>query len=138
MQLTGILEGGMRREEIFTVQDEHSAAHVGSGSARVLATPWMIAFMERTARDLLADVLPEGYSSVGVHVDVRHLAPSPVGSQVRSRVEVNAIQGSRVDFTVRAWDEQELIGEGTHQRVVIEEARFLRRVAEKISARDGG
>jgi len=137
MQLTGILEGGMAREEIFIVQDEHSAAHVGSGSARVLATPWLIAFMERTARDLLADVLPEGYSSVGVHVDVRHLAPSPVGSQVRSRVEVTAIQGLRIDFTVRAWDEQEMIGEGTHQRVVIEEARFLRRVAEKILARDG-
>jgi predicted thioesterase len=136
MQLTDILESGMRREEIYTVQNEHSAAHVGSGSSRVLATPWMIAFIERTARDLLADVLPEGYSSVGVHVDIRHLAPSPIGSQVRSQVEVNAIQGSKVDFTVRAWDEQELIGEGTHRRVVIEEARFLRRVTEKLSARD--
>ena len=78
MQLTDILQSGMGREELFTVQDEHSAAHVGSGSARVLATPWLIAFMERTARDLLADVLPEGYTSVGIHVDVRHLAPSPI------------------------------------------------------------
>jgi fluoroacetyl-CoA thioesterase len=136
MQLTDILQSGMGREELFTVQDEHSAAHVGSGSARVLATPWLIAFMERTARDLLADVLPEGYTSVGIHVDVRHLAPSPIGSQVRAWVEVTAIQGSRVDFIVRAWDEQDLIGEGAHQRVVIEEARFLRRVAEKVSARD--
>lgn len=136
MQMTDILTGGMGREELFIVQDEHSAAHVGSGSARVLATPWLIAFMERTARDLLADVLPEGYSSVGVHVDVYHLAPSPIGSQVRTRVEVSAVQGSKVEFTVRAWDEQELIGEGAHQRVVIEEARFLRRVAAKISARN--
>lgn len=135
MELAEILQAGMRREDHFAVQDEHSATHVGSGSARVLATPWMIAFMERTARDLLADVLPEGYSSVGVHVDVRHVAPSPIGSQVHTLVEVVAIQGLKIDFTVRAWDEQELIGEGSHRRVVIEEARFLRRVSEKMSAR---
>ena len=134
MQLADFLQAGMTREEVFTVENEHSAAHVGSGSTRVLATPWMIAFIERTARDLLAAVLPDGYSSVGVHVDIRHLAPSPVGSLVRSRVEVTAVQGVKVDFTVRLWDEQELIGEGTHQRVVIEEDRFLRRVAGKMAA----
>jgi fluoroacetyl-CoA thioesterase len=134
MELTGILQAGMTREEVFTVESQHSAAHVGSGSARVLATPWLIAFMERTARDLLAAVLPAGYSSVGVHVDIRHVAPSPVGSRVRSRVEVTAIQGVKVDFTARLWDEQELVGEGTHQRVVIEEERFLRRIESKIAA----
>jgi fluoroacetyl-CoA thioesterase len=134
MELTGILQAGMTREEVFTVESQHSAAHVGSGSARVLATPWLIAFMERTARDLLAAVLPAGYSSVGVHVDIRHVAPSPVGSRVRSRVEVTAIQGVKVDFSARLWDEQELVGEGTHQRVVIEEERFLRRIESKIAA----
>jgi fluoroacetyl-CoA thioesterase len=134
MELAEILQVGMTREEIFSVGSEHSAAHVGSGSARVLATPWMIAFMERTARDLLAEVLPEGYSSVGVHVNVRHLAPSPIGSRVRARVEVAAIEGVKVDFTVGAWDDQELVGEGTHQRVVIEEARFLQRVERKMAA----
>jgi predicted thioesterase len=135
MEWADILKVGMRREDVFAVQDEHSASHVGSGSARVLATPWMIAFMERTARDLLADVLPEGYSSVGVHVDIRHLAPSPIGSQVRTLVAITAIQGSKIDFTVHAWDEQELVGEGSHRRVVIEEARFLQRVSEKASTR---
>ena len=79
MEFVEILHVGMAREETFVVASEHLAAHVGSGSARVLATPWMIAFMERTARDLLAEALPEGYSSVGVHVNVRHLAPSPAG-----------------------------------------------------------
>jgi fluoroacetyl-CoA thioesterase len=133
MQPMDFIQAGMTREDVFKVESEHSAAHVGSGSARVLATPWMIAFMERTARDLLGEVLPAGYSSVGVHVDVRHLAPSPIGSRVRSRVEVTAVQGVKVDFTVRLWDEQELVGEGTHQRVVIEEERFLRRVAGKIA-----
>jgi fluoroacetyl-CoA thioesterase len=134
MELAEILKVGIVREEIFGVGSEQSAAHVGSGSARVLATPWMIAFMERTARDLLAEVLPEGYSSVGVHVNVRHLAPSPIGSRVRARVEVVAVQGVKVDFTVGAWDDQELVGEGTHQRVVIEEARFLQRVERKMAA----
>jgi predicted thioesterase len=134
MELTDILQVGKTREEVFTVESQHSAAHVGSGSARVLATPWLIAFMERTARDLLAGVLPAGYSSVGVHVNIRHLAPSLVGSRVRSRVDVTAIQGVKVDFTASLWDEQELVGEGTHQRVVIEEERFLRRVASKMAA----
>ena len=134
MEFVEILHVGMAREETFVVASEHLAAHVGSGSARVLATPWMIAFMERTARNLLAEVLPEGYSSVGVHVDVRHLAPSPIGSRVRSQVDVKAIQGMKVDFTVHVWDELELVGEGAHQRVVIEEERFLRRVASKLAA----
>jgi len=97
----------------------------------VLATPWMIAFMERNARRLLGERLPAGYSSVGSHVDVRHLAPTPVGGRVRVRAEVLAVDGWKVEFVIQAWDEQELIGEGRHQRVVIEEERFLRRVARK-------
>ena len=131
MELSEFVQIGMSQEETFTVEEQHTAAHVGSGSSRVLASPWMIAFMERAARKLLGDVLPEGLSSVGVHVDVRHLAPSPVGSQVRARAEVTAVQGSKVDFTIQAWDEHELVGEGTHRRAVIDEARFLSRVASK-------
>jgi len=131
MDLTQFFQPGAAREELFDVGDEHSAIHVGSGSLRVLATPWMIAFMERTARMLLAEGLPPGYSSVGVHVDVRHLAPTPVGARVRARAEVASIEGSRVNFSVQAWDGQEKIGEGAHQRVVIDEERFLRRVAAK-------
>jgi predicted thioesterase len=124
----------MSQEESYNVEEQHTAAHVGSGGSRVLASPWMIAFMERAARKLLGDRLPPGYSSVGVHVDVRHLAPSPVGSTVRVEARVTAIDGLKVDFSVQAWDDYELIGEGTHRRVVIEEARFLRRVAGKESA----
>ncbi len=117
------------------VGEQQLASHVGSGSARVLATPWMIAFMERVARDLLAEHLPQGYSSVGARVDVRHLAPTPLGTRVRARAEVIGVKGNRVDFAVQAWDEWEMIGEGSHQRVVIEEARFLRRLAQKMEDR---
>ena len=126
-----LIKPGATREQDFIVEDAHSAIHIGSGSHQVLATPWMITFMERTARQLLAASLPAGYSSVGVRVDIRHLAPTPVGRQVRVRAEVVAVEGSKVTFTVQAADESEQIGAGWHERVIIEEERFLRRVAKK-------
>ena len=131
MEVEKIFQPGMSKEETFTVEEQHTAVHVGSGSLRVLATPWMIAYMERVARKFLGELLPQGYSSVGVRVDVRHLAPSPVGSRVRAHVEVLSVEGTKVDFNVEAWDGEEKIGAGQHQRVVIDEARFLRRVAAK-------
>ena len=134
MELSDIIQPGMVREESFLVEEEHSAIHVGSGSLRVLATPWMIAFMERVSHRLLTCCLPEGYSSVGTHVDVRHLAPSPVGATIRVRVEVLSVEGNRVYFALEAWDNLEKIGEGKHERVVIEEARFLRRVEKKLAS----
>jgi fluoroacetyl-CoA thioesterase len=131
MEVTEYIQPGMVREDTYTVEGEHSAAHIGSGSVSVLATPWMIAFMERTARDLMAERLPAGFSSVGVVVNIRHLAPTPVGSRVRVRAEVQSAAGVRVVFTIQVWDEQELAGDGLHERVVIEEARFMRRVEAK-------
>jgi predicted thioesterase len=91
----------------------------------------MIAFMETISHRLLAKFLPEGYSSVGVSVNARHLAPTPLGQTVRVRSEVVEVNGVRVTFAVQAWDEMEQVGEGQHQRVAIDEARFLRRVAAK-------
>ena len=131
MDVTEFVQPGMKKEINFTVEEQHTAVHVGSGSVKGLATPVMIAFMERAARDLLEECLPEGYSSVGVHVDVRHLAPTPQGGEVRVRAEVLSLDGRRVDFTVQAWDAVELVGEGCHQRVVIDEARFAQRVQGK-------
>ncbi len=105
-----------------------------AGRCRVLATPWMIAYMERAARDFLSERLPEGFTSVGVRVDVQHLAPSLVGSEVRVFARVLSLDGNRVSFSVEAWDGPEQIGVGEHQRVVVDEARFLRRVAAKKSS----
>ena len=134
MEIEQIIKPGMSKEETYRVEEEYSAIHVGSGSVRVLATPWMIAFMERVARKFIGELLPEGLSSVGVRVEVQHLAPSPVGSQVTARAEVVSAEGSKVVFHVEAWDEMERIGVGSHQRVVIDEARFLRRVAAKLES----
>lgn len=131
MEPRDIIQVGLSREENFLVEDEQTAIHLGSGASRVLATPWMIAFMERTAHRLLAEQLPEGYSTVGVLVNVRHLAPTPVGSGVRVRVQVRSVEGQRVILDVEAWDSQELVGAGEHHRYVIDETRFLNRVHQK-------
>jgi fluoroacetyl-CoA thioesterase len=131
VELNEHIHPGMTREDNFTITIDNSAIHIGSGSSRVLATPWMIAFMERVSHRLLTCCLPEGYSSVGTHVDVRHLAPTPVGATIHVRAEVLSLDGIRVDFSIEAWDSLEKIGEGQHERVVIDEARFLRRVEKK-------
>lgn len=131
MEFTQPLQPGLAVEESILVEEAHLARHIGSGSARVLATPYLIAFMERVSHRFLVRFLPPGYSSVGTMIEMRHLAPTPVGSTVRVRSEVLEVNGNRVLFAVAAWDEQEKIGEGRHERVIIEESRFLRRVQSK-------
>ena len=134
MELSELIKPGMTREDSFAVTMDNSAIHIGSGSSRVLATPWMIAYMERVSHRLLTCCLPEGYSSVGTHLDVRHLAPTPVGATIRVKAEVLSLDGNRVFFSIEAWDNLEKIGEGQHERVVIEEARFLHRVEKKLAS----
>ncbi len=131
MELTELFQAGMSREEEILVEPKYLALHMGSGDAGVLATPWMIAFMEWVSHHLLSASLPQGYSSVGTQLNVRHLAATPPGIKVRVRAEILGVEGSRVDFKVEAWDPQEKIGEGTHERYVIEEERFMKRVAKK-------
>jgi fluoroacetyl-CoA thioesterase len=124
---------GMKDEQTFIVQEDETAGHVGSGSLRVLATPSLIGYMERLARKFMDEKLPEGMTSVGVRVDVSHLAATPVGGKVRVRCEIVGLEGRRVDFSVDAWDELEKIGEGRHQRFVIDVDRFMKRLETKQS-----
>lgn len=131
MDFSALIEPGMSLEDSFEVGAEHTAARVGSGAAPVLATPWLVAYMERVAHRLLAERLPEGYSSVGVLVHIRHLAPTPEGSPVRVVCRVTQVEGPRVTFSIQAWDSTEQVGEAEHERVVIDQARFMRRVAAK-------
>ena len=138
MELSELIHPGMTQEDNFPVSVENSAIHIGSGTSRVLATPWMIAFMERVSHRLLTCCLPEGYSSVGTHLDVHHLAATPVGAIILVRVEVLSLDGNRVVFSIEAWDALEKIGEGKHERAVIEEARFLRRVEKKLESLNSG
>ena len=123
---------GLVGEKTTTVVDALLATHLGSGSIEVYATPAMIALIESAAVAAIDPLLPEGQASVGVALNVRHLAATPPGQQVRARAEVTAVDGRKVTFQVQAWDEQEQIGEGTHTRYVIDIARFVERVRSKL------
>lgn len=125
------IQVGLVAEATATVDGHLLATTMGSGSVAVYATPAMVALMEAAAVDALASVLPEGQSSVGIALDIRHLAATPPGQQVRARAEVIEVEGAKIKFQVQAWDEHELIGDGTHTRYVIDIARFLRRTQAK-------
>lgn len=131
MDFSTYIQVGITSEKAFLVEQQYSAQQAGSGGLPVLATPWMIAFMENTAFNLVEERLPEGYTSVGVLVEVRHLAPTPLDRLVRVQVEITSIEGPKVYFDVQAWDEHEQIGSGRHQRIIIDQQRFLNRVRQK-------
>jgi fluoroacetyl-CoA thioesterase len=117
------------------VAEEHTAPFVGSGRVRVLATPVMINLMEAAALDAVERLLPPGHQSLGIRLDVRHYAATPVGMRVRVTAELIKVDGRTLDFRVEARDEREAIGDGLHQRVVVNVARFDKRVQDKIVVR---
>lgn len=122
---------GTKGEQKLLVTNENAINFLGLEGARVLSTPHMIGYMERTCRDTVRPLLDDGYDTVGTHVDVRHLAAAPMGMSVTFRAEVTGVVEKRVQFRVEAWDETEKIGEGTHERAIINVARFATRLAEK-------
>lgn len=126
-----MVELGLSAEASELVSESVTALAVGSGTVRVYATPAMIALMERTSVAALEKALRAEQTSVGVEVNVKHLAATPVGMRVHARAEVIAIAGRRVTFKVEAWDAREKIGEGTHTRVIVDTARFIERVEQK-------
>jgi len=125
------IQVGLVGERTATVTGELLATHMDSGSVEAYATPAMIALMEAAAVAAIDPLLPEEQASVGIAIDVRHLAATPPGQQVRARAEVTGVEGRTIKFKVQAWDEHELIGEGAHTRFVIDVARFVERVQAK-------
>jgi fluoroacetyl-CoA thioesterase len=122
---------GLKGEVSLVVAEEHTAKHLGSGGAKVLATPQMVLLMERAGVAAVDPLLPEGYRTVGARLDVRHLAPTPVGFEVKATAELFEVQGRHLTFHVEAHDGVELVGEGTHERVIIDVQRFAERIAHK-------
>lgn len=122
------LHVGARGDQTITVTDDLTAVAMGSGSLPVLSTPAMIALMESAALAAIDSLLPEGQSSVGIEINVRHLSATPVGEEIIASAIVTQIDGKRITFEVRAWDRRELIGEGTHVRYIIDELRFMSRL----------
>ncbi|MCJ7707262.1 MAG: thioesterase family protein [Anaerolineales bacterium] len=125
------LAPGLAGEFTQVVTDELTAGHIGSGSLRVYATPAMLMFIERSCVALLAPHLEEGRTTVGLAVQLRHLAPTPLGKTVRARVELVSVEGNLLTLRAEVWDEVEKVGEAEHRRAVIDVARFLRRVEAK-------
>lgn len=128
---------GMTGESTEGVTEENMASRWGSGLVSAYATPAMVALMEKASAAVIAPTLDAGQTSVGVGVNIQHLAATPVGMHVRARAEVIAVNGRRITFKVEAWDEKEKIGEGTHERAVIDAARFAERLAKKVDSGQG-
>jgi fluoroacetyl-CoA thioesterase len=131
IDLSNLTVGRTGAAEIV-VGEEHTAPFVGSGRVRVLATPVMINLMEAAALDAVEKLLPAGHQSLGIRLDVRHYAATPIGMRVRATAELIRIDGRTLDFRVEARDEKEPIGDGLHERVVVNVARFDQRVQDKI------
>ena len=128
MQITPGLEGSVE----ITVGDQHTAPSIGSGKVRVLATPVMINLIEAAALKAIEHLLDPGYQSLGTHLDVHHVAATPVGMKASATAVVAKVDGRTVYFKVEAKDEKDLIGYGTHERVVVNVAKFDQRVQKKL------
>ena len=126
------LHAGLSGSAELRVGEEHTAPRVGSGKVHVLATPVMINLIEAAALASIEHLLPEGYQSLGTRLDVRHIAATPVGMKVRAPAVVTKIESRTVTFRVEAHDEKELIGDGTHERVVVNVVKFDARLRKKL------
>jgi len=131
MPLVLTLPPGLTGTAELVVGEQHTAPRIGSGRIRVLATPVMINLIEAAALAAVEQSLPEHHQSLGTHLDITHTAATPVGMRVRATAEVTRVEGRTIHFRVRAEDERELIGEGIHERVVVNVDRFDKRVQEK-------
>lgn len=125
------LQTGLVGRANVRVGDAQLATAVGSGVAPVFASPILIALMEAASVDCVEKLLPEGYQSLGTHLDVAHTAPTPRGLTVTAEATLIAIAGRKLTFRVAAHDGVEAIGAGTHTRIVVDTPRFMARLAAK-------
>lgn len=122
---------GMTAEKNERVTNENTAMRYGSGSAAVYATPAMVGLMEGTCLAAVDPHLPTGMSTVGIRLDVRHLAATPIGLGVRAKAELIDVSGKRLTFKVEAFDDKEKIGEGIHERYIIDVQKFMEKAQSK-------
>ncbi len=125
------LKTGIRGEQQVIVTEEMTAERLGSGELPVLATPMMIALMENTAYKSVADCLKEGQGTVGTRISVSHLSATPVGREISLESELIEVDRKRLVFKVRAHDTAGCIGEGEHERFIIDEQKFLEKAKAK-------
>ena len=126
-----MLKPGIKGYTSETVTENQTAKAVGSGELQVYATPCMIALLEKTAWESVAGNLEEGQGTVGTRLDVYHVSANPVGMKVWCETELIEIDGRRLVFAVKAYDEAGLIGEGTHERFIVWNERFQQKAEGK-------
>lgn len=129
------LHPGLTGKIEFVVGNEHTAPHVGSGVVPVLATPVLVNQLEAAALDAAERYIPAGHQTVGIRLDIRHFAATPVGLRVRAQAELIDVDGRQLVFRVWAEDEVELIADGSHQRVMITLEKFDARMRAKAERR---
>src|SRR5688572_6739477 len=135
MSVTSDVHPGLTGSAEIVVGTRDMAPHVGSGKVKVLATPVMVSLMEEASLNAVEGLLPPGHQSVGTRLDITHVKATPVGLRVTAHAEVTRVEGRRITFHVWAEDEKERIGEGTHERIVVEVSQFDRRAQEKAPRR---
>lgn len=119
------IEEGMNSTTETVVTENDTASKYGSGLLDVLSTPHMVALMENTSKNVVEGSLPDGFSTVGIEVSIKHLKATPVGMKVRCEAVLQKIDGKKLLFKVDAWDEKGKIGEGTHVRFIINMEAFM-------------
>ena len=123
------MEAGIKNEKSIVVTDEVTASKVGSGLLPVYATPSMIALMEGTCAESVQPYLAEGEGTVGVGVDIKHIAATPVGMIVRCESLLKEVNGKKLVFEVNVYDEKGLVGTGIHKRAIINNEAFMARLS---------
>ena len=123
-----MLTEGLSHTSTLTVTPDKTAHSVGSGDMEVLATPMMMALMENAAMLAVADELPEGSTTVGGHIESSHVKPSKVGAEVSATATLTKVDGKKLTFSITAKMGDDIIGEGTHLRFIVDKAKFLSRL----------
>lgn len=126
------MEIGITGVQVITVQEEQTAKHLGSGDLAVFGTPYMIALMENTARQSVQPYIEETQGTVGTLVNVKHVAATPVGMEVRCESKLIEVDRKRLVFEVKAYDACGLIGEGIHERFIIDNQKFMQKTYAKL------
>ena len=126
-----MLEVGIRGQKETIVTKQNTAAGIGSGSLEVFSTPIMILLMEESCFMSVSNKLDEGFTTVGISVDVRHLSATPLGMKVEIKSELIKIDGRALTFEVEAYDEKGLIGEGIHERFIVNNEKFQAKTDSK-------
>jgi predicted thioesterase len=131
MDFTAILKPGLEGQKTETVNEGNTASFYGSGGLDVYATPAMIALMEGSAYLAVQGLLPSPWSTVGTELNVKHISASPSGMKIYAKAELIKIDGRTLSFRVEAFDKAGKIGEGTHERFIIDTEKFLAKLESK-------